>query len=335
MSFLEDIVAKAKQESKTIVLPEGFDSRIPEAAALVSKSCCAKIVILGKKIDIEKVAPQIDVASLENVICLDYLNSPNFSKYVQKFYEMRKAKGMTIEKAEDILKNPLYYGAMMVKEGEVDGMVAGAANSSGDTIKCSLLTVKMAPDVERMSTCTILVLPNQKFGENGLLIFSDTAMYEIPNREEMCQIALSSANFFEMLTGSKAKVGMLSYSTKGSAKSDSVTKVIEATELAQQKNPELLIDGELQFDSAISPAVANLKAKSSDLHGEANVLIFPDLNSANIACKVAENLVPAELYGPVSQGLAKPINDVSRAASASDIMGIIAITVIQAQNLKS
>jgi phosphate acetyltransferase len=240
---------------------------------------------------------------------------------------------MTIDTARETLKNPLYYGAMMVKCGDVDGMVAGAANSTADTLRCCLQIIKTAPGIKLFSTCTVMVIPNPSFGSNGVVIFTDTSMYENPTADELSQIALSAASFFKTLTGDEPRVAMLSHSTKGSVKSIYTEKVISATKLVQEKYPDLIIDGELQFDAAVVPSISQLKAPGSKIAGQANVLVFPDLASANIGCKIAERFGNAELYGPVSQGLARPINDLSRGCSVRDIVGMVAITALQAQKM--
>lgn len=328
MDFLKQVINKAKEKpKKTIVLPEGFDKRIPECASMAVKEDLANIIILGKPDEVKTLAGNNDISKVE---IIDHLNSDKFQYYVNQFYELRKDKGMTLEKAEQTLKNPLYFAAMMVKNNDADGMVAGAANSTADTLRCCLQTVKTAKGVKILSTATVMVSPNKNFGTNGITIFSDTALHENPNAEELSQIAISSADFYKTLTGAEPKVAMLSYSTKGSATSEYIKKVADAVEIIKQKEPNLLVDGELQFDTAINSEVAKLKAPNSILKGEANVLIFPNLDSANIGCKIAEHFGNCELYGPVSQGLARPINDLSRACNASGILGMVAMTILQA-----
>lgn len=328
MGFLEDVIKRAKSDIKSIVLPEGFDNRIVEAASIASKEGFVNITLLGSRNQIKELAGDCDISKV-NII--DYLESDKFEEYASMFYELRKEKGMSLEKARETLRDPLYFGAMMVKAGDVDGMVAGSCASTAVTLRCALQTVKTAPGCKSFSTCTILCLKDQGQNKNKVVIFSDTAMYENPTAEELSEIAVSAGKFYKVLTGDEAKIAMLSYSTYGSVKTEQTLKIVEATNLAREKAPELIVDGEMQFDAAVVAAIGNQKAPGNRLNGEANVFIFPELNSANIGCKIAERFANAELYGPVSQGLAKPINDLSRGCSATDIVGMIAITAIQAK----
>ena len=331
MNFLENIIVRAKENKKTIILPEGDDPRVLEAASIITKQGFADIVILGKAARLEKKAKGIDLSGIR---IIDHLENEKFETYAHAFYELRKKKGMTPEKAREILKHPLYFGAMMVKSDDVDGMVAGASNSSADTIRCALQTVKTAPDVEIFTTSTPIVVSNKFYGENGFCIFTDTAMFELPNSDELAQIAISAARFFKLMMRVDAKVAFLSYSTYGSGKSERITTVEEALLKARSRAPEIMLDGELQFDAAVIPEVSDLKANGSPIGGRANVFVFPELNSANIGCKIAERFGNAKLYGAVSQGLAKPINDLSRGCCADDIVGMAAITAIQAQEIE-
>jgi len=329
MKFLEEIFMRAKKELKNIVLPEGFDKRVLEAASIISEEGFANVAILGKIYDIENTSGDFN---LSKTLILDHLRSPKLNEYAKIFYDMRKTKGLSLDAAHEIMKDPLYFGAMMVKSGEMDGMVAGVTRSTSDTLRCCLQTVKMAESGKKLTTCTILVMPTHSFGSKGILIFADTAMYENPTSEELSNIALSSGKFFKTLTGEDPKIAMLSYSTKGSAQSVYTEKIVRATKIAKENSPNLIIDGEMQFDAAVIPSVCKIKAPGSPIAGNANVLIFPDLNSANIACKIAERFGNVGLYGPVCQGLAKPINDISRGCSAYDIAGMVAITAIQCRN---
>ena len=247
------------------------------------------------------------------------------------FAELRKKKGVTIEQARETVKDPLYYGVMMVKTGQVDGMVAGAINSSANVIRPSLQILKTAPDTKIVSAFFIMNVPDCEYGENGTFVFGDSGLNQDPTADELSEIAISSAASFKTLVGTEPKVAMLSYSTYGSAKHDLVTKVQEATKLAKEKAPNLALDGELQLDAAIVESVGKQKAPESDVAGSANVLIFPDLNAGNIGYKLVQRLAKAEAYGPILQGIAAPVNDLSRGCTAEDIAGVVAITCVQAQ----
>lgn len=325
--FIETVKQKAKQLKKKIVLPEATDLRVVKAASMVTMEDIADIILIGNKEEILKVGSGLDLSRVE---IIDPLQSPKYDEYCFLLFELRKNKGITIEQAREILKDPVYFGTMMVKSGEADGMVSGAIHATSDTLRPALQIVKTAPNVNFVSTFFIMIVPDTQFGENGILLFSDCGLIENPDAEQLSEIALASAHTFENLVGSKPKVAMLSYSTMGSAKSELTDKVIKATQLAKQKAPDVLIDGEMQVDAALIPSVAKSKAPASTVAGSANVLIFPDLNSGNIAYKLTERLAKASAYGPITQGLAKPINDLSRGCKAEDIVGVVAITCIQA-----
>lgn len=286
------------------------------------------MVLIGKKDEILTVAPQWDISRATIVNPED---SDRFEEFVETFYEMRKAKGVTPEKARETMKDPLFFGVMMVKKGLADGMVAGAINSTANTLRPALQILKTAPGTKLVSAFFMMIVPDCEFGANGTFLFADSGLVENPSAEELSEIAISSAGSFEALTGEKACVAMLSYSTYGSAKNPLVDKVVEATRLAKVKAPHILLDGELQLDAAIVPKVGKSKAPASPVAGKANVLIFPDLNSGNIGYKIVERLAKAEAYGPITQGIAAPVNDLSRGCSATDIVGVVAITSVQAQ----
>lgn len=286
------------------------------------------MVLIGKKDEILTVAPQWDISRATIVNPVD---SDRFEEFVETFYEMRKAKGVTPEKARETMKDPLFFGVMMVKKGLADGMVAGAINSTANTLRPALQILKTAPGTKLVSAFFMMIVPDCAFGANGTFLFADSGLVENPSAEELSEIAISSAGSFEALTGEKACVAMLSYSTYGSAKNPLVDKVVEATRLAKEKAPQILLDGELQLDAAIVPKVGKSKAPASPVAGKANVLIFPDLNSGNIGYKIVERLAKAEAYGPITQGIAAPVNDLSRGCSATDIVGVVAITSVQAQ----
>ena len=331
MTFIEEIKEKARRNIKTIVLPEATDIRILEAAQTVKKEKYAKIVLLGKKEEIEEQAnkKQIDISEIE---IINPEKSEKKEIYAKELYELRKAKGMTEEQAEKLILDPVYFGMMMVKLNDADGLVSGAAHSTSDTLRPALQILKTAPGTKLVSAFFIMVVPNCEYGENGTFVFGDCGLNENPDSEALSEIAISSSKSFKQLVGEEPKVAMLSYSTYGSAHSEATEKVIQATKIVKQKEPTLLVDGELQLDAAIIPEVAEFKAKESPLHGKANTLIFPDLEAGNIGYKLVQRLAKAEAYGPLCQGIAKPVNDLSRGCSASDVAGVIAITAVQAQN---
>ncbi|MBQ7794150.1 MAG: phosphate acetyltransferase [Clostridia bacterium] len=329
-AFTETLKVRARADMKTIVLAEGEDIRTVEAAAMVLKEKYAKIILLGNVDKIKAMAAEKG-ADISGAEIIDPETSAKTAEYADKFYEMRKAKGMTPEKAAETVKNTLYYGVMMVNEGEADGMVAGACNSSANVIRPSLQILKTKPGTKLVSSFFVIIVPDCEYGDKGTFIFSDSGLVENPDADALSEIAIASAASFKQLIGTEPKVAMLSYSTYGSAKSELVDKVQEATRLAKEKAPELKLDGELQLDAAIVPSVGKSKAPDSDIAGSANVLIFPDLNAGNIGYKLAQRLAKAEAYGPVLQGVRKPVNDLSRGCTAEDIAGVVAITCVQAQ----
>ena len=332
MSFIEEIKNRAKKEIKTIILPEAEDIRILQATEKVIKEQYAKIILIGdENIILEKA--KTNNINLEGVKIVNPEKDKNYNKYVNLLYNLRKHKGMTEDEAKKLVLNPVYYGMLMVKdeETEADGLVSGAAHSTSDTLRPALQILKTAPNTKLVSAFFVMVVPNCKYGENGVLVFGDCGLNENPNAEQLSEIAISSSNSFKQLIGKEPKVAMLSYSTYGSAHSELTEKVIEATKLVKQKNPNLCVDGELQLDAAIIPEVAEFKAKGSKLQGKANTLIFPDLNAGNIGYKLVQRFAKAEAYGPLCQGIAKPVNDLSRGCSSNDVAGVIAITAVQAQ----
>lgn len=329
MNFIDKVRETAAKDIKTIVLPESTDPRVLEAARKVTDQGFAKVVLIGNREELQSIA-SFDISDIEVV---NPENSENFEKYTQAFYELRKAKGMTEEKARETMKNNIYYGTMMIKQGDADGLVAGSICSTADTLRPSLQIIKTAPNVKLVSSFFIMQVPNCELGENGMFLFSDCGLNTNPNAEELSEIAISSANTWKQLIGTEPKVSMLSYSSLGSAPLTEMTeKVIEATKLVKEKMPDLAIDGELQLDASIVPSVGAKKAPESKVAGKANILIFPDLNAGNIGYKLVERLAKAEAYGPITQGIAKPVNDLSRGCKADDIVGVVAITAVQAQN---
>ena len=330
MSFIENIKEKAKQQIKTIVLPEGKDIRTLQAAAIALKEKYANIIILGNTANIQEMA-NANKLDISNATIINPIESKKYETYVQKFYELRKAKGMTLEKAQEIMKDETYFGMMMVKQGDGDGLVSGACHSTSDTLRPALQILKTAPGTKLVSAFFVMIVPNCEYGENGIFIFSDSGLNEYPDADALSEIAISSAKSFEQLVGAQPKVAMLSYSTYGSAHSPLTDKVVEATKLLKKKVPNLICDGELQLDAAIIPEIAASKAPGSQVAGKANTLIFPDLDAGNIGYKLVQRLAKAEAYGPLCQGIAKPVNDLSRGCSSEDIAGVIAITAVQAQ----
>lgn len=330
MSFIEQIKQRAKQEIKTIVLPEATDVRILEAAQIVKKEGYAKVILIGNEEEVRNLAKEKNIDLGETKI-IDPAKSNETERYANALYELRKAKGMTEEQANQLVLEPVYYGMMMVKLDEADGLVSGAAHSTSDTLRPALQILKTAPGTKLVSAFFVMVVPDCKYGENGTFIFADSGLNEEPDSEKLSEIAISSSKSFEQLVGKEPKVAMLSYSTYGSAHSASTEKVIEATKLVKEKEPNLLVDGELQLDAAIVPEVAEFKAKGSPLKGEANVLVFPDLGAGNIGYKLVQRLAKAEAYGPLCQGIAKPVNDLSRGCNSEDVAGVVAITAVQAQ----
>jgi len=330
MKFLEQIISRAKSDIKTIVLPESTDIRTLKAAAMIQEQGIANIILVGNEDEIKKLAGDLDISKAQIV---DPAKFDKFDEYANALYELRKAKGMTLEQARKLLsENVLYFGVMMVKMGAADGMVAGAINSTGNTLRPALQILKTAPGAKLVSAFFVMVVPNCEYGENGVFVYGDSGLVENPNADELSEIAIASAKSFKSLVQAEPVVAMLSYSTYGSAKSELTEKVVEATKLAKQKAPELLLDGELQADAAIVASVGQSKAPGSPVAGKANVLIFPDLNCGNISYKLTQRLAKAEAYGPIIQGLAAPVNDLSRGCSAEDIVGVVAITCVQAQN---
>ena len=333
MSFIDEIKNRAKQEIKTIVLPEATDIRILKAAQIVEKERYAKVILIGDEEEVSKKIKENNIELKETKI-IDPLKSEKTEDYANQLYELRKAKGMTLEQAQKIILDPIYFGMMMVKLDDADGLVSGAAHSTADTLRPALQILKTAPETKLVSAFFVMVVPNCEYGANGTFIFADSGLNEEPDSEKLSEIAISSSKSFKQLVGEEPKVAMLSYSTYGSAHSASTEKVIEATRLVKEKAPDLIVDGELQLDAAIVPEVAEFKAKGSPLKGEANVLIFPDLGAGNIGYKLTQRLAKAEAYGPLCQGIAKPVNDLSRGCNEFDVAGVIAITAVQAQDQK-
>ena len=330
MGFIDTLKERAKSNIKTIVLPETEDNRTLEAADKVLKEGIAKLVLIGNEEKVKKAAAEggYDISGAE---IIDPETSEKTQGYIDKFVELRAKKGMTPEKAKEILLTQYpYYGCMMVKMGDADGMVSGACHSPADTLRPSLQILKTAPGTKLVSAFFLIVVPDCEYGANGAFVFADSGLVQNPNPEELAAIAKSSAESFRLLVQEEPYVAMLSHSTKGSAAHADVDKVVEATRIAKEQYPELKLDGELQLDAAIVPKVGASKAPGSEVAGKANTLIFPDLDAGNIGYKLAQRLAKAEAYGPVTQGIAAPVNDLSRGCSADDIVGVVAITAVQA-----
>lgn len=328
MAFLDKVIEKAKSDLQTIVLPEAKDPRTIEATAKILKAQIANVILVGDRDEILKDAGEWDISG---ATFIDPVNYENLDEFAQTLAEIRKSKGMTEEQAKELLMDPLYFGVMLVKKSVAGGMVAGAAHSTANVLRPALQILKTAPGTKLVSAVFLMEVPNPEFGQDGIFIFGDTALNPNPDSEQLAHIAISSAKTFRSLVHEEPIVGMLSFSTMGSASHPDVEKVAEATKLAKSLAPDLKVDGELQLDAAIVPSVGQKKAPESPVAGNANVLIFPDLDAGNIGYKLVQRLAGANAYGPICQGLAMPINDLSRGCSADDIVGTVAITALQAQ----
>ena len=331
MSFINEIKEKAKKEIKNIILTESEDVRVLKAAEQIKKEAFANIILIGNEEEANKLAKDNDI-DISGIKIIEPISSEKYDEYANAFYELRKAKGMTIEKAKEMLKDNMYFGTMMVKQGDADGLVSGACHSTANTLRPALQILKTAPGTKLVSAFFLMIVPNCEYGEDGIFVFGDCGLVAYPTADELSEIAISSSKSFEQLTGKTSKVAMLSYSTHGSAHSDSTEKVIEATKLLKEKMPDLICDGEMQLDAAIIPEINASKAPGSPLKGHANTLIFPNLDAGNIGYKLVQRLGKAEAYGPLCQGIAKPVNDLSRGCNSDDIVGVVAITAVQAQN---
>ncbi len=327
--FLDTVKARAKQNKKKIILPESMDRRTFEAAAQILQEDIADLIIIGTPEEVAENSRGLDISGATIINPYTYEKTED---YINLFVELRKSKGMTYEEAKKTaLGDYMYYACLMVKAGDADGVVSGACHSTANTLRPSLQIVRTKPGVKLVSAFFLMVVPDCEYGANGTFIFADSGLEQNPDPEKLAAIAACSAESFELLVQTDAKVAMLSHSTKGSAKHDDVTKVLEGLRICKETYPDITVDGELQLDAAIVPSVAASKAPGSPVAGQANVLVFPDLDAGNIGYKLVQRLAKAEAYGPVTQGIAKPINDLSRGCSAEDIVGVVAITCVQAQ----
>ena len=330
MSFIDNIKERAKKDKKTIVLPESMDKRTMEAADKILKEGIANLIIIGNDSEISENSKDFDISG---ATIIDPATSELTEGLINELVEIRKNKGMTYDEAKKlILEDYMYFACMLVKTGKADGVVSGACHSTANTLRPSLQIIKTKPNTLLVSAFFLMTVPNCEYGENGTFVFADCGLEQNPDSEKLAAIAASSAESFKLLTGKEPRVAMLSHSSMGSAKHADVDKVVEAVKIAKEKYSEYLIDGELQLDAAIVPSVAASKAPESKVAGKANVLVFPDLDAGNIGYKLVQRLAKAEAYGPITQGIAAPINDLSRGCSADDIVGVVAITAVQAQN---
>ena len=332
--IMKKITDMAKEEKKTIVLPEGNDERIIEAVKVISKNDIANIILLG---DIESISKKLGLNSVDNVNNSNIkIINPKTSEYSQKFadalYNLRKNKGITLEQAKDLIQDNMYFATMMVKLDLADGMVAGATVATADTLRPALQIIKAKESVKTVSAFFLMETPKKNLGSNGVYVFADCGLIEFPNEEQLYDIVKESVESFKLVVQDRPKVAMLSYSTKGSAKSDAIDKMINVTNKVKLEKNDFDIDGELQLDAAIVPEVAKLKSPNSNVAGKANVLIFPDLQAGNIGYKLVQRFGDATALGPITQGLAKPVNDLSRGCNIQDIVGVVAITCVQARN---
>lgn len=328
MDVISQIKEKARSNQQRIILAEGTEERIVKAAEIILKEQLAKIILLGNLEEIKKVVSENGV-DISGATIIDPVNSEKREQYAQQFYQMRKSKGMTLEKARQTMANPLFFGPMMIKNSEADGLVAGAINATADVLRPALQIIKTAEGISVVSGAFVMIVPGCCYGEQGVFLFADCAVTPSPTSEQLAEIAYASSKTARVLLNMDPRIAMLSFSTKGSAQHELIDKVVEATRIAREKFPNLEIDGELQADAALVPEVAECKAPVCSVGGKSNILIFPDLQSGNIGYKLVQRLANAEAYGPILQGIARPVNDLSRGCSVEDVVNVTAITAVQ------
>ena len=334
MNLMHSIIEEAKANIQRIVLPEGTEERTLRAANRLIADEVATIILLGNPEKIKRLAAEYKLSVVNRAIIVDPLDHPKKEEYAQLLADLRKSKGMTIDEARKLVEDPLYLGCLMIKAGDADGEIAGAINTTSNVLRPALQIIKTAPGISVVSGAFLMFVQDQTYGHEGLLLFADCAVMPNPTAKELAEIAISTAQTARHLVGIEPRVAMLSFSTKGSAHTEQTEKVIEATRLAQSLAPDLLIDGELQSDAALIDSVARLKAPGSPVAGQANVLVFPNLECGNIAYKLVQRLGKAEAIGPILQGMAAPVNDLSRGCSVEDIYNMVAICANQAINRK-
>ena len=336
MNLLEHIVARAKSDKQRIVLPEATEERTLRAADKVLAEGVANIILIGNPAEINSLAEKWGLKNIDKATIIDPENNPKSEEYATLLAELRKKKGMTIEQARELVKDPLYLGCMIIKTGDADGQISGALSTTGETLRPALQIIKCAPGITCVSGAMLLITKEPQYGENGVLVVGDVAVTPMPDAQQLAQIAVCTAQTAKSVAGfAEPRVAMLSFSTKGSAKHEVVDKVVEATKLAKEMDPELKIDGELQADAALVPSVGEKKAPDSEIAGKANVLVYPCLEVGNISYKMVQRLGGAEAIGPVLQGIARPVNDLSRGCSVDDIYKLVAITACQAMDAKN
>lgn len=330
MNLLDQIMERAKANPQRIVLPEGTEIRTLKAADVILKEKAAKLILIGDEKEIAKLADENNLTSIHEATIVNPETDPKMETYANLLYELRKSKGLTPEQAQKLAKDPLYLGCLMIKNGDADGELAGAQNTTGNVLRPAFQIIKTKPGISVVSGALLMFTPAKQYGQDGLLVFADCAVNPNPTAKELAEIAVSTAETAQVIAGFEPKVAMLSFSTKGSAKHELVDKVVEATKLAKEMRPELLIEGELQADAALVPSVGQSKAPGSAIAGHANVLVFPDLQAGNIGYKMVERFSGAQAVGPILQGIAAPINDLSRGCSVDDVVRMITITANQA-----
>lgn len=333
MEFIENLKNRAKQNKKRIVLPEGYEERTLKAADIILNEGFADVILIGDPEKINAFAKELVLKNIGNAAIVNPVSHAKKEEYKNLLLEIRKSKGMTAEQAEKLVQEPLYLATLMIKAGDADGEVAGAENATGDVLRPAFQIVKTLPGISVVSGAFLMFLKDNQFGEDGLMVFADCAVHPNPTAAELAEIAVATGKTTRAIAGFEPRIAMLSFSTKGSAKHEMVDKVVEATALAQKMAPDMKIDGELQSDAAIVPSIGSKKAPGSEIAGHANVLVFPTLETGNIAYKLVQRMAGAEAIGPILQGMAAPINDLSRGCSVSDIVNLVAITANQAAGM--